>query len=220
MPGALRMLIIHHSDFIISALCLCVSVVQIRGVPMTRDEALVFVQSMVQNENLVRHMLAVEAAVRAYASEYGGGPDVWALAGLLHDADWEAYPDEHPKVALDALKERGDVPDEVLHAIAAHAPERTGVEPLTDLDKVLFACDELAGFISACALVRPQRLEGLTPKSVEKRLKSPAFAAGVNRTDVNRGIELLGVDRAVHISRVIDAMQTIAPELGLKAATG
>lgn len=187
---------------------------------MTRGEAMELVRSMVQNENLVRHMLAVEAAVRDYASDYGGDPGVWALAGLLHDADWEAYPDEHPKVAIKALGDRGDVPDEVLHAIAAHAPERTGVEPTTDLDKVLFACDELAGFINACALVRPQRLEGLTPKSVEKRLKSPAFAAGVNRSDVNRGMELLGVDRAAHITRVIAAMQAIAPELGLEPAAG
>src|SRR5512144_2933817 len=112
---------------------------------MTRDEALALVRSMVKNENLVKHMLAVEAAVRAYAPDYGGDPDTWALAGLLHDADWDAYPDEHPKVALAELEKRGDVPAEVLHAIAAHAPERTGVQPETDLDKVLFACDELAG---------------------------------------------------------------------------
>lgn len=183
---------------------------------MTRDEALDFVRSMVKNENLVKHMLAVEAAVRDYAPEYNGDPEVWALAGLLHDADWEAYPDEHPRVALKTLREPGDVPEEVLHAIAAHAPERTGVEPATDLDKVLFACDELCGFINACALVRPQRLEGLAPKSVEKRLKSPAFAAGVSREDVNRGMELLGMDRAAHIQHVIESMQRIAPELGLE----
>lgn len=183
---------------------------------MTRDEALTLVRSMVKNENLVKHMLAVEAAVRAYAPDYGGNPDVWGLAGLLHDADWEAHPDEHPRVLLGILRERGDVPDDVVRAVAAHAPERTGVEPHTDLDRVLFACDELAGFINACALVRPRRLEGLTPKSVEKRLKSPAFAAGVSRADVNRGIELLGIDRAAHITRVIAAMQAIAPELGLE----
>lgn len=183
---------------------------------MTRNEALEFVRSMVKNDNLVKHMLAVEVAVRDYALQYGGNPQVWALAGLLHDADWEAYPDAHPNVALKALRERGDIPEEVLHAIAAHAPERTGVEPTTDLDKVLFACDELCGFVNACALVRPQRLEGLAPKSVEKRLKSPAFAAGVSREDVNRGMDLLGVDRAVHIQHVIDSMQRIAPDLGLE----
>ncbi|HEY3412967.1 MAG TPA: HD domain-containing protein [Armatimonadota bacterium] len=187
---------------------------------MTRDDALEFVRSMVGNENLVKHMLTVEAAVRAYAGDYGGDPGTWALAGLLHDSDWEAHPDEHPKVALKLLAERGDVPEEVLHAIAAHAPERTGVEPSTDLDKVLFACDELCGFINACALVRPQRLEALTPKSVEKRLKSPAFAAGVNRGDVNRGFELLGVERADHINHVIASMQAIAPELGLEPIEG
>jgi predicted hydrolase (HD superfamily) len=191
-----------------------------QGAEMTREEARALVRLMVKNENLVKHMLAVEAAVRSYAPDYGGDPDTWALAGLLHDADWEAYPDEHPRVLLGALRERGDVPEEVMHAIAAHAPERTGVEPETDLDHVLFACDELAGFINACALVRPQRLEGLVPKSVEKRLKSPAFAAGVNRADVNRGIELLGIDRAAHITRVIAAMQAIAPELGLEAVDG
>lgn len=203
-----------------NALCLCDLVVILRRHYVTRDEALAFVRTMVLNENLVKHMLAVEVAVRDYASDYGGDPDVWALAGLLHDADWEAYPDEHPNVALKTLADRGDVPHEVLHAIAAHAPERTGVQPTTDLDKVLFACDELCGFVNACALVRPQRLEGLTPKSVEKRLKSPAFAAGVNRDDVNRGIELLGVERAEHISRVIASMQSIAPELGLEPTEG
>jgi putative nucleotidyltransferase with HDIG domain len=175
-----------------------------------------FVQSLVDNENLIRHMLAVEAAVRSYAPDFGGDPDLWALAGLLHDADWEKFPDEHPKVAVQMLRERGDVPEEVIHAIEAHAEERTGVVPATDLDKVLYACDELAGFINACALVRPQRLEGLEPKSVEKRLRSPAFAAGVNRDDVNRGIELLGADRADHIRRVIAAMQSIASDLGLE----
>jgi putative nucleotidyltransferase with HDIG domain len=183
-----------------------------------RDEALELVRSMVRNENLVRHMLAVEAAVRSYAPDYGGDPDTWGLAGLLHDADWEAHPEEHPKVLLAMLRERGDVPEEVVHAVASHAPERTGVMPESHLDRVLFACDELAGFINACALVRPQRLEGLTPKSVEKRLKSPAFAAGVNRADVNDGIALLGVERAAHIGRVIAAMQAIAPELGLAPA--
>lgn len=183
---------------------------------MTRDEALEFVRSMVKNESLVRHMLAVEAAVRAYAPDYGGDPDLWGLAGLLHDADWEAHPDEHPHVTLRLLRERGDVLEDVLHAIAAHGPELTGVEPTTDLDKVLFACDELAGFVNACALMRPQRLEGLEPKGVEKRLKTATFAAGVNRADVNRGVELLGVDRAAHIRRVIAAMKGIAPDLGLE----
>ena len=187
---------------------------------MTRDEALSIVRSMVGNEALVRHMLAVEAAVRAYALDYGGDPDLWGLAGLLHDADWEKHPVEHPKVIVSALRERGDVPEEVVRAIEAHAEERTGVEPESDLDKVLYACDELAGFINACALMRPQRLEGLEPKGVEKRLKTATFAAGVNRDDVNRGIELLGVDRAAHIRRVIAAMREIAPELGLEPAAG
>lgn len=182
---------------------------------MTRDEALAIVRGMVANESLVRHMLAVEAAVRAYAPDYGGDPDVWGLAGLLHDADWERHPEEHPKVIVAALQVRGDVPGEVIRAILAHAQERTGVEPKTDLDKVLYACDELAGFINACALMRPQRLEGLEPKGVEKRLKTATFAAGVNRDDVNRGIALLGVDRAAHIRRVIAAMREIAPDLGL-----
>jgi predicted hydrolase (HD superfamily) len=171
---------------------------------------------MVENEALVRHMLAVEAAMRSYAPDYGADPDIWGLAGLLHDGDWEKHPNEHPKVLTQLLRERGDVPAEVIHAIEAHAPERTGVEPETDIDRALFACDELAGFINACALIRPTRLEGLAPKSVEKRLKSPAFAAGVNRADVNRGIDLLGIDHAAHIQRVIAAMQAIAPELGLE----
>lgn len=183
---------------------------------MSRDEALALVRSMVPNDNLVKHMLAVEAAVKSYAPDFGGDPEVWGMAGLLHDADWEAYPDEHPAVIVKLLRERGDIPEEVIHAIEAHASERSGVEPESDLDKVLCACDELAGFINACALVRPQRLEGLEPKSVEKRLRSPAFAAGVSREEVNAGIERLGVDRSAHIRRVITAMQSIAPDLGLE----
>jgi putative nucleotidyltransferase with HDIG domain len=183
---------------------------------VTRDEALELVRSMVKNEGLVRHMLAVEAAARDYAPDYGGDPDLWGLAGLLHDIDWEAYPDEHPFVAIKLLEERGDVPEEVIHAIAAHGVERTNVEPTTDLDKVIYACDELSGFITAVALVRPNRLEDLKPKSVEKRLRSAAFAASCSREDINTGFELLHKERAVHIQRVIGAMQRIAPDLGLE----
>lgn len=183
---------------------------------MKREDALAIVRSMVDNENLVRHMLAVEAAVRAYASDFGADPDLWGLAGILHDADWERYPEDHPKVITAVLRKRGDVPEQIIRAIEAHAEERTGVAPTTDLDRVLYACDELAGFITACALMRPQRLEGLEPRGVEKRLRTATFAAGVNRDDVDRGIALLGVDRAAHIRRVITAMRDIAPALGLE----
>ena len=161
-------------------------------------------------------MLAVEAAVRHYARMYDEDEDLWGIAGLLHDLDWEKYPDEHPKRGLSELEQRG-YPNEIIRAVQAHAPNRTGVEPETLMERVLFACDELSGLVYACCLVRPNGIDDLKPKSVTKKLKDKAFAAGVDRDDVARGVELLGIDRAEHIQNVIDGMRTVADVLEIRA---
>jgi putative nucleotidyltransferase with HDIG domain len=180
----------------------------------SRDDALQLLYEWVENEGLRNHMRAVEAAVRSYAREAGADEELWALAGLLHDLDWEKHPDEHPHRAVDALRARG-YPEEVLHAILAHRSEFTGVEPETPLDRTLVACDELTGLITATALVRPNGIDDLKPKSVRKKMKDPTFARGVDRSEVERGVELLGVEMNEHIQRVIDAMREISDELGL-----
>lgn len=181
----------------------------------TREEALELLNEWVENPSLRNHMKSVEAAVRFYARRFGADEDLWGLAGLLHDLDWEKYPDEHPKRAVEELRSLG-YPEEVLHAILAHAAERTGVEPETELDRTVFACDEITGLITATALMRPTGIDDLTPKSVKKKMKDPAFARGVNREDVRRGTELLGVELDEHIANVIEAMRGIAGELGLE----
>lgn len=183
----------------------------------TREEALQLLEEWVENPGLRGHMKAVEAAVRWYARSFGEDEELWGLAGLLHDLDWEKYPDEHPLKAVEELRKRG-YPEEVLHAILAHRSDFTGVQPETPLDRTLVACDELTGMITATALVRPSGIDDLTPKSVKKKLKDPTFAKGVDREDVKRGSELLGIDLDQHIRNVIEAMQGIAEELGLTAA--
>ncbi len=183
----------------------------------TREEALQLLEEWVENPGLRGHMKAVEAAVRWYARSFGEDEELWGLAGLLHDLDWEKYPDEHPLKAVEELRARG-YPEEVEHAILAHRADFTGVQPETPLDRALVACDELTGMITATALVRPSGIDDLTPKSVKKKLKDPAFAKGVDREDVKRGPELLGIDLDQHIRNVIEAMQGIAEELGLTAA--
>jgi predicted hydrolase (HD superfamily) len=182
-----------------------------------RDEALALLRQWVENENLRKHMLAVEAAVRHYARLRGRDEEVWGLAGLLHDLDWEKYPDEHPLEAVAELRALG-YPDEALHAILAHRADFTGVEPETELDKVLFACDELAGLVHAVCLVRPTGIDDLTPRSVTKKLKDRAFAAGVSREDVERGVAMIGVERSQHIQTGIDGMRERAAELGIRAS--
>ena len=183
----------------------------------TREEALQLLEEWVENPGLRGHMKAVEAAVRWYARHFGEDEELWGLAGLLHDLDWEKYPDEHPLKAVEELRKRG-YPEEVLHAILAHRSDFTGVQPETRLDRALVACDELTGMVTAVALVRPNGIDDLTPKSVKKKLKDPTFAKGVDREDVKRGPELLGIDLDQHIANVIQAMQGIAEELGLTAA--
>ncbi len=181
----------------------------------SREEAVALLESWVENEGLRKHMIAVEAAVRHYAALRGADPEVWGLAGLLHDLDWEKYPEEHPLRAVEHLKELG-YPEEVTHAILAHRSDFTGVEPETELDRVLVACDELSGLVYACCLVRPNGIDDLKPKSVVKKLKDKTFAAGVSREEVQRGIELIGLERNEHIQNVIDALRGVAEELEIR----
>lgn len=180
----------------------------------SREEALQLLEQWVDNPGLRNHMRAVEAAVRSYARRFGEDEELWGLAGLLHDLDWEKHPDEHPLRAVEALRERG-YPEEVLHAILAHRADFTEVKPESKLDRTLVACDELTGLINATALVRPSGIDDLKPKSVKKKMKDATFARGVNREEVQHGTELLGVPLDEHIQNVIDAMREIAPELGI-----
>jgi putative nucleotidyltransferase with HDIG domain len=183
----------------------------------TREDALRLLEQWVDNEGLRNHMKAVEAAVRFYARKFGEDEERWGRAGLLHDLDWEKYPDEHPLRAVEELRGRG-YPEDVLHAILAHRAAFTGVQPESLLDRTLLACDELTGLINATALVRPTGIGDLTPKSVKKKMKDRAFAAGVDREEVLHGTELLGIPFDEHVANVIAAMQEISGELGLSTA--
>ncbi len=183
---------------------------------MHREKALEIVREHVKNENLVRHMLAVEAIMRFYAKKLDGDIELWGLAGLLHDFDWEIHPtlEEHPQAGIQLLKERG-VPEIIQRAILSHA-DHTGVPRESIMEKALFACDEITGLITATALVRPSRsLSDLKVKSVRKKWKDKSFAAGVNREEMERGAADFGVELSKHIENVIEAMLSIAPELGL-----
>jgi predicted hydrolase (HD superfamily) len=168
-----------------------------------------------KNENLRKHALAVEACMRAYARKCGEEEEKWGMVGLIHDFDYEVYPTapDHPLKGSEILKERG-YSEEIRHAILGHA-DYTGVPRDTRMAKVLFACDELAGFITACALVRPDRLATLEAKSVRKRMKDKAFARSVSREDILKGAEELGVPLDEHITFCIEAMRGIAEQLGL-----
>jgi putative nucleotidyltransferase with HDIG domain len=182
----------------------------------TRDEAWELVCEWVESDSLRKHLLGVEAGMMAYARKYGEDEERWAVTGLVHDLDYERYPDletGHPRYALRELEARG-YPQEVIDAVAGHA-EFMGVPRETQMAKALFAVDELSGFIAACALVRPTGIEGMKPKSVRKKLKQPSFAAGVNRDEVARGAEELGVDLDEHVAFLIDAMAERTDELGL-----
>jgi putative nucleotidyltransferase with HDIG domain len=181
-----------------------------------RADAVALLEEWVENEGLRKHMYAVEAAVRHYARLRGADEDLWGLAGLLHDLDWEKHPEEHPLKAVDHLRAEG-YPEEVVHAILAHRSDFTGVEPESELDRVLVACDELSGLVFATCLVRPSGIDDLKPKSVTKKLKDKAFAAGVNRDEVQRGIELIGLERSEHIQNVIEGLRSIAEQLEIRA---
>ncbi|REK08299.1 MAG: HD domain-containing protein [Planctomycetota bacterium] len=162
-------------------------------------------------------MLAVEAAMRAYARHFGEDENVWGIVGLLHDFDYERWPDppDHPLKGAEILAEKG-YPDFVIYAIKSHADYLPDCPRVSPLDKTLYACDELAGFVSACAKVRPEGIAGMKAKSVKKKLKQKSFAAAVNRDDITAGAADLGVELDEHIQFVIDAMEAQAAELGLE----
>jgi putative nucleotidyltransferase with HDIG domain len=185
---------------------------------VTRDRAWETLNRYTKSQALLRHALAVEAAVRAYARKFGGDEEFWAATALLHDFDYEIHPtlDQHPQDGAAILREEG-YPEELIESVLSHA-EHLEMPRDTDLKRALFACDELAGFIHACGLVRPDGIETLTPKSVKKKLKQPSFAAGVHRDEVYAGAELLGVELDEHIQTVTEAMKPIAAELGLRTA--
>jgi putative nucleotidyltransferase with HDIG domain len=182
----------------------------------TRERAWQTLTKYTKSEALRRHALAVEASVRAYARKLGGDEELWGVVALLHDFDYEIHPtlDKHPQDGAPILREEG-YPEEVVEAVLSHA-EHLHQPRDTPLKKALFACDELSGFIHACGLVRPDGIDTLEPKSVRKKLKQPSFASGVNRDDVYKGAEELGVELDDHIRFVIEALRPIAPELGLR----
>ena len=182
----------------------------------SRDRAWETLTRYTKSEALLRHALAVEAAVGAYARRFGEDEGLWRTTAVLHDFDYEIHPtlDKHPQEGAAILREEG-YPEEVVEAVLSHA-EHLALPRDTPLKKTLFACDELSGFVHACGLVRPTGLEGLEPKSVKKKLKQPSFAAGVHRDEVYAGATLLDIDLDEHIANVIEALQPIAPELGLR----
>lgn len=184
---------------------------------ISRDDAWNLFCEWTESDSLRKHALAVEAGMRAYARRYGGNEELWAVTGLVHDLDYERYPDldtGHPRYALKELEQRG-YPREVIDAVAGHA-DFLGVPREATMAKALYAVDEMAGFVTACALVRPTGIEGMKPKSVRKKMKQPSFAAAVPREQLERGADELGVELNEHIQVVIDALAENAGELGLE----
>jgi putative nucleotidyltransferase with HDIG domain len=184
----------------------------------TRERAWETLNRYTKSESLLRHALAVEAAVAAYAKRFGEDEELWRVTALLHDFDYEIHPTlaQHPQDGAPILRDEG-YPEVVVEGVLSHG-SHLGLPRDTQLKKTLFACDELAGFVHACGLVRPDGIETLEPKSVKKKLKQPSFAAGVNREDVYEGAQELGVDLDEHIAFVVAAMRPIAGELGLRTA--
>jgi putative nucleotidyltransferase with HDIG domain len=186
---------------------------------ISRDEAWSLLADWVTSESLRRHCLAVEAAMVAFAERDGEDADLWGVTGLLHDADYERFPDMddadegHPRTIMAEL-ERRDAPPEMVRAIASHA-SYLGLPPQSPMERTLVAVDELCGFLVACAYVRPEGIHGLTPKSVKKKLKQPSFAAAVSREDVRGGADQLGADFDEHVAFVIAALEARADELEL-----
>ncbi len=181
-----------------------------------REEAWSLFCEWTASESLRRHVLAVEAAMHAYARRFGVDEELWGITGIVHDLDYERYPDPdtgHPRMALAELRDHG-YPEEVIDAVAGHATF-LGVPRETRMAKTLFAVDELSGFVAACALVRPTGIHGMTPKSVKKKMKTPAFAAAVDRDEMRAAAEELGVDFDEHVAKVIAAMEERSSELGL-----
>jgi putative nucleotidyltransferase with HDIG domain len=184
--------------------------------PIPRDEALALLQEWVSAAPLRRHCLAVEAAMRAYARRDGADVELWGVTGLLHDADYERHPDMsigHPRMIMAEL-ERRDAPPEMVRAIASHA-DYLGVSRESELERTLHAVDELSGFLVACAMVRPEGIHGLAPKSVRKKLKQPSFAAAVNREELQSSADSLAVPFDEHVAFVIAALEQEAQSLGI-----
>jgi putative nucleotidyltransferase with HDIG domain len=184
--------------------------------PLSRDQAWDLFRSWTESESLRRHVLAVEAAMRAYARRFGEDEELWGLVGMLHDLDYERYPDletGHPRMALEELRRQG-FSDEFVRAVASHA-DFLQVSRDSLMEKTLYAVDELSGFVMACAYVRPEGIRGMTPKSVKKKMKTPAFAAAVDREELRAGAVALGVDFDEHVALVIAALEERASELGL-----
>ena len=186
---------------------------------ISRPEAWSLFCEWTESPSLRKHVLAVEAAMRAYARKFGEDEELWGVTGILHDLDYERHPDletGHPRIALGELEARG-YPPELVRAVASHATF-LGVSRDSPMEKTLFAVDELSGFIMACAYVRPTGIHGLTPKSVKKKMKTPAFAAAVNRDELREGAEALGVDFDEHVTIVIAALEAHSAELELDGA--
>ena len=179
---------------------------------MTRTEAEKILLSMTKSQSLLRHMRTVELVMEAYAEKLGESKEEWAVAGLLHDADYEAFPDQHPNIIVEQLRQLGE--EKIAHAISAHYT-KWNVPYNNSLDKALLACDELTGFIVACCQVRPDGITSLETKSVIKKLKDKGFAAKVDREEVYKGAELLGVDLAEHITFIIEVLRKNKAELGI-----
>ena len=183
---------------------------------MIREDAFQLLCEYTRNKGLIRHMLAVEACMRAYALKYGEDQEKWGIVGLLHDFDYERWPDppDHPLRGAEILHDKG-YPEDVIYAIKSHADYLKDCPRISTMDQVLYACDELAGFVTAVALVRPGGLSGMKPSSIRKKMKQKSFAASVNREDIIRGCADLSIDLNEHIQFVIHAMQEIAEELEL-----
>ena len=179
---------------------------------MLRSNAKILLESMTKSESLLRHMRTIELVMEAYAEQLGEDKDEWSIAGLLHDADYEAFPDKHPQLIVEKLRSLGE--EKIAYAISAHYT-KWNIPYETLLDKALLACDELTGFIVACSQVRPEGISSLETKSVVKKLKDKGFAAKVDREEVYKGAELLGVDLAEHISFIIEVLKKNKKELKL-----
>jgi putative nucleotidyltransferase with HDIG domain len=187
---------------------------------MNRETAYALVEEHVSNINLIRHMLAVEATMRDYAERLDEDVELWGMAGLLHDFDWEIHPtlEQHPQEGAPILRERG-VPEVIVRCILSHA-EHTGIPRETVMEKCLFACDEVTGLITAVALVRPSKsIHDVKVKSVKKKWKDRSFAANVRREDIEAGAHELEVDLWEHVDHVLQSMQRIAPDLGLEGVS-
>lgn len=179
---------------------------------ITREDARTILASLTQSQSLLRHMRTIELVMEAYAEKFGEDKEKWAIAGLLHDADYEAFPEKHPTIIVEKLRAMGE--EEIAHAISAHYT-RWNVSYDSLLDKALLACDELTGFIVACCQVRPDGITSLETKSVIKKLKDKGFASKVDRDEVYKGVELLGVDLTEHISFIIEVLRKNKEELGI-----